>query len=162
MNLIDEVNSITESILDEWEKDSQLDRTELSQSTVDNRRLHTKYARKQYECNRELAKFRDIISKARAIKRKMVLDGPSKEDWHELPEKTKTFIDNLPKAKQRLSSPEQKDFMEGDEDIRLLTRLIECLEARAVVLKEIIYQINNATFQIKNILDDIKIKNGIV
>lgn len=161
-NPIEEIYTVTEKMLDMWEQDSAIDETELTKATQNNRRLHSKYLRLQTENNRELSVWRDKMASMRAVKRKHVLDGVTTEEYKGDKEKAKAFVEGLPKnSARRLAQVEQNDFIEGDEEIRFLERFIAAYENRAQCLKEIIHQINNTTYQIKNIMDEIKYKAGI-
>lgn len=161
MNPIDEVYSLTDKMLTMWETDSQINADDLTGATQHVRRLHTKYLRVQSENNRELARWRDKMAELKAVKRKHVLDGVEDEKYKGDKEKAKRFAEGLPANKnRRMPLLEQNDFIEGDDEIRFLNRLIAAFENRAQCLKEIIYQVNNTTYQIKNIIDEKKYKAG--
>ena len=141
-----------EDILDEWDKDSQLDRTKLDNASLGVAKMHAKYIRILSHERLLLTRYENEYKQLKFDKQEFYADGPSEvtpKEWFEL----------LP-PKGRIIKTEVPRYLEIDRDIVALTLKIGLQKEKVEILKSIIDMISRTGFQIKNAIEWMKFMNG--
>ena len=133
-----------ESIFDEWEKDSQIDRTELGDEAVKIPKLHHKYY-KVFVSERLLyRKLEADLKQLKLEKYEFYTQGPTKEQkdkgW-ELPARGLILKGDIP------------TYIDADRDIVELSLKIGFQLEKIELLESIIKSLTNRGFQIKSAID---------
>ena len=137
-------------ILDQWEIDSEVDKTDISTaaSTVD--KLHSKYLRFLYEHKGKIMKYDSDYKKIRKLKWEYYSGKMSQEElnhhgWEPFQLKLKADI---------------PIYMESDEDLIRIQEKISYHEEAKAASESIIKQINIRNYGIKNFIEWEKFLSG--
>lgn len=140
-----------EEILDAWDKDSKIDRTELGDESLKLSRLTAKWIRIQAEERLLLRKLEEDFKKLTLEKHEFYTQGPTKETvakgW-QMPAKGMILKSDIP------------TYMDADPDLSAMTLKVAYQKEKVDSCKLIIETIGNMRWQIRNAIEDIKFKNG--
>lgn len=147
-----ENKSITEHILDEWDIDSIIDDNKLDIASVIIPKLHSKYVRyiSQAKAKRiQLTNDFNVLKKIRFryYRGELTRDELIQYQWDQ-------WQGNKPMKN------EMEQFLNGDELLNGYKLKLELIESRIYVLEEILKQLNNRSFQIKNSIEYKKFVSG--
>ena len=133
-----------ELIFDEWEKDSQIDRTELGDEAVKIPKLHHKYYKVFISERLLLRKLDADLKQLKLEKYEFYTQGPTKEQkekgW-ELPARGLILKGDIP------------TYIDADKDIVELTLRIGFQQEKIELLESIIKSLTNRGFHIKSAID---------
>jgi hypothetical protein len=140
-----------ESILELWETDTVIDRTELSNEATKIPQLHHKYYKIFVNERLVLRKLEIELKELRLEKHEFYTQGPTRESeekgW------------KLPPIGKIIKS-EVNTYIDTDKDIIQLSLRIGIQHEKIDMLESIIKSISNRGFLIKNIIDWEKFKVG--
>lgn len=141
-----------DEIIEEWRKDAKLDRTELGTESLNIPVLHSKYLKIYFEERRKL-KAQEFASKELSLKKYEYYNGKlSQEELDEL--KWEPFM-------KRLMKNEIDMYLESDKGIIQQNMKIVNQKEKLAFLEEVIKNLNQRNFQIKNAIDYLKFTNGV-
>jgi len=140
-----------ESIFEEWEKDSQIDKTDLDEESLKIPKLHHKYYR-QFVSERLLCrKLEADMKQLKLEKHEFYTQGPTKETqekgW-QLPAKGMILKNDLPM------------YIDADKDIIELSLKIGYQLEKIDLLESILKTLQNRGYNIKTAVDWIKFTQG--
>jgi Recombination, repair and ssDNA binding protein UvsY len=140
-----------ESIFEEWEKDSQIDKTDLDEESLKIPKLHHKYYR-QFVSERLLyRKLEADLKQLKLEKHEFYTQGPTKETqekgW-QLPPKGMILKNDLPM------------YIDADKDIIELSLKIGYQLEKIDLLESILKTLQNRGYNIKTAVDWIKFTQG--
>lgn len=138
-----------EEILEEWEKDCQIDITNISKESIRIPELHNKYY-KMYIKEKILLDNLEISFKELELNRWNFYNGSGTEEEY------KNYEGNFFDLK--LLKADKERFFECDKMIMEAKRKIALQTTKVEALKEIIKLIPNRSFQIKNLIEWEKFK----
>jgi len=141
---------MNDDIFDEWEKDCRIDRTQLDVESLATPRIHAKYMRMYHSERNKLKILRADLSKLKLAKYEFYIQGPSEE--------TRAKGWRYPKGK--ILKSDIGLYMDADTDIIDMNLQVGYLEERISALENIIRNLNNRGFQIKNAIDFLRWTNG--
>ena len=140
-----------EEILDEWDKDSKIDRTELGDESLKLSRLTARWLRRNAEEKLLLRKFEEEFKALTLEKHEFYTQGPTKETvakgW-KTPAKGMILKGDIP------------TYMDADPDLSSLTLKIAYQKEKVDSIKIIMDTIGNMRWTIRNAIEDLKFKNG--
>jgi hypothetical protein len=141
-----------DQLMEEWRKDSAIDSTELGQASMKVPELHSKYLKVYFEERRKL-KAHEFSSKDLFLKKYEYYNGKmSQEELDEM--SWEPFM-------KRLMKNEIDMYLESDKDIVQTNIRIVNQKEKLAFLEEVIKNINQRNFQIKNAIDWKKFTNGV-
>lgn len=141
-----------DQLMEEWRKDSAIDSTELGQASMKVPELHSKYLKVYFEERRKL-KAHEFSSKDLFLKKYEYYNGKmSQEELDEM--SWEPFM-------KRLMKNEIDMYLESDKDIVQTNIRIVSQKEKLAFLEEVIKNINQRNFQIKNAIDWKKFTNGV-
>lgn len=141
-----------DQLMEEWRKDSTIDSTELGQASMKVPELHSKYLKVYFEERRKL-KAHEFSSKDLFLKKYEYYNGKmSQEELDEM--SWEPFM-------KRLMKNEIDMYLESDKDIVQTNIRIVNQKEKLAFLEEVIKNINQRNFQIKNAIDWKKFTNGV-
>jgi hypothetical protein len=141
-----------EQLMEEWRKDSAIDSTELGLASMKVPELHSKYLKIYFEERRKL-KAHEFSSKELFLKKYEYYNGKmSQEELDEM---------NWEPFMKRLMKNEIDMYLESDKDIVQTNIRIVNQKEKLAFLEEVIKNINQRNFQIKNAIDWKKFTNGV-
>lgn len=133
-----------DDILEQWNKDVQIDRTELGDEALNIPKLHHKYYQIYVKEKLALRKFEADFKQLKLDKYEFLTQGPNEETkdkgW-KLPPKGMILKGDIPM------------YMEADEDVINLSLRIGYQQEKIELLDSIIKSIINRNFIIKNAID---------
>lgn len=142
-----------EQISEEWRKDASIDSTELAIESLKIPELHSKYL-KIYFGERQRMKGFEFQLKELSIKKYEHYNGRLSED--ELEELGwEPFV-------KRLMKNEIDMYMEADKDVIAITMKIVAQKEKIEFLEEVIKNLNQRNFQIKNAIEWRKFTQGVI
>lgn len=133
-----------ELIYEEWEKDSEIDMTELGNEAIKIPKLHHKYFQLYTNERMLLRKYEAEMKTLKLQKYEFYTQGPSKESQ----EKGWT----LP-SRGMILKQEMPMYMEGDQDLINLSLKIGIQQEKVELLESIIKSFTNRGFQIKSAIE---------
>lgn len=141
-----------DQILEEWRKDSIINSTELGEESVKIPQLHSKYIKIYFEERRKFKVYefeiKDIsLKKHEYYNGRMSQDELDKLEW-------------IPFQK-RLLKHEIEMYVESDKDIIKYRVKIANQEEKMQLLEEIVKNINQRNFQIRNAIEWEKFTQGV-
>jgi hypothetical protein len=139
-------------ILDMWQKDSEIDKTELGDEAARCSNLHAKYLRLFYNERMKLIKAKKKISKFKKIMFEYwngTLDEDTQRKYNLRPQPLRILKSDIPM------------YMDSDPILSQLSEEINSQELVIEALESILKHISNRGFQIKNIIDWVKFNHGI-
>ena len=141
-----------EQLMEEWRKDAPIDSTELGVASMKVPELHAKYLKLYFEERRKLKAY-EFQGKDLSLKKYEYYNGRlSQEELDEL---------NWEPFAKRLLKNEIEMYIDSDKDIiQNNVRLVNQKE-KLSFLEEVIKNINQRNFQIKNAIDWKKFTNGV-
>ena len=140
-----------ESIFDNWEQDSKIDRTDLGHASLAISELHHKYFKFYSNERLILRKYEADLRQLKLSKFEFYTQGPTKE--------TMELGWVLPPVGKVLKA-EVNTYIEADSDVIHLTLKIGVQHEKIELLESIIKTLTNRGFQIKTALDWIKFQSG--
>ena len=140
-----------EEIQELWNRDREIDYTELGTESIRIPLIHDKYLRIYTDERIKLKGIEFELSKMVRAKTDWYAGRMSQEDldnrgW-------KPFLDKIIKS-------EISGYIDSDDDIIRLKQQLTVLQEKINYLDSIIKQINNRGFQIKNAIDWLKFSHG--
>lgn len=141
-----------DELYEEWQKDCDLNVTDLTEESRRTPKLHNKYFRYYSLYGMRAAKLKAQFKDLTKAKREWYLGNMDESEskarkWNQV--------------RKRVISSEVQIFIDADPDIIELTLQIGLNDAVVKYLESIVRQINNRGFQIRDIIDFEKFKNGI-
>lgn len=133
-----------EEIFEQWEKDSQIDKTELGDAALNIPKLHHKYFQLLVNEKMQLRKLEAEFKRLKLDKYEFFTQGPNEETKHKgwkLPPKGMILKGDIPM------------YMEADEDIINISLKIGLQQEKVELLDSIIKTIINRNFVIRNAID---------
>jgi len=141
-----------EELQAEWDKDTQIDRTELGQEAIKIPQLHSKYYKIYSTSRLQLRKWESEFKVLKLEKYEFYTMGPT-EDTEEKGWK-------LP-PRGAILKAEVNNYIDADPDIIKATLKIGLQQEKIQFLEDIIKSLVNRGFQIKSAIDWEKFKTGI-
>ena len=136
-------------ILDEWDKDSNIDVTILVQETIRSAKLHSKYKRIYINEKNNKYKYEIKLKELNVSKYEYYAYGiiPETEDW--------------PIFTLKLSSPDIKKYLASDKDLIKLTTQISVQNEKLDLIEDILKEISNRTYHFTNIREFMKLASPV-
>lgn len=132
-----------DDILEEWEKDSRLDRSDMAGESLKVPQLHSKYIKYHRHAKRTLRGVQAEMKRLKLDKREFYTKGASKETrargWRPAPQGL-------------LAKDEAQLYIEADPELQEMTEKLGTAEDTVAVLDEILKTIHNRSFHISNAL----------
>jgi len=141
-----------EQLMEEWRKDSAIDSTELGVASLQVPELHSKYLKLYFEERRKLKAYEFDVKELFLKKYEYYNGRMSQEELDEL---------NWEPFVKRLMKNEIDMYLESDKDIIQSSIKIVNQKEKLAFLEEVIKNINQRNFQIKNAIDWKKFTNGV-
>jgi len=141
---------MNDDIFDEWEEDAKIDRTQLDTESLDIPKVHAKYLKMYHNERWKLKQAKSDLAKLRLEKFEFYTQGPNAT--------TKERGWKYPGG--RILKGDINIYMEGDPELVDIHLNIGLIEERVQILDNIIRNINNRGFQIKNAIDYLRWTNG--
>jgi hypothetical protein len=133
-----------EEIFEHWEKDSQIDKTELGDAALNIPKLHHKYFQLLVNEKMQLRKLEAEFKRLKLDKYEFFTQGPNedtKDKGWKLPPKGMILKGDIPM------------YMEADEEIINISLKIGLQQEKVELLDSIIKTIINRNFVIRNAID---------
>ena len=140
-----------DDILNLWQEDVKIDRTELGDEALNIPKLHHKYYEIFVKERLILRKYEAEFKQLKLDKYEFLTQGPNEE--------TKDKGWRLP-AKGMILKGDIPMYLEADQDIINLSLKIGLQQEKIELLDSIIKSIMNRNFVIKNAIDFLKFTNG--
>jgi hypothetical protein len=142
----------TDDIIVEWEKDCDIDRTELGKESLRIPQLHSKYLKEFYLAKNMLVKLTSDYKTLYRLKHQYYLGTLSKDEleqhgWDPQPLKI---------LKSDISM-----YLESDEELQVIQQRITLTEDKIQLLENIIRTLNNRGYLLKNAIEFEKFKMGL-
>jgi hypothetical protein len=141
-----------EDILDEWEKDAKIDRTNLGNEAIAIPALHNKYYRIFIQEKLLLRKYQEEQKQLKLAKTEFYFMGPtaeSEEKGWKLPPQGKILKADVP------------NYVEADKDVVHLNLKVGVQLEKVEFVMSIIKSLTNRGFQIKSAIDWSKFQSGV-
>jgi hypothetical protein len=140
-----------DQLMEEWRKDASVDTTELGNESLKIPELHSKYLKLYFEERRKL-KALEFQSKDLSLKYEYYNGRMSQEELDEL---------NWNPFVKKLMKNEIDMYLDSDKDI--ITNNIRIVNQKEKIsfLEEVLKNINQRNFQIKNAIDWRKFTQGV-
>jgi hypothetical protein len=137
-------------LMDEWDKDTVIDRTDLTTASLNTPKLHAKYFRIYMGERAKLIRWTNELAVLKKDKFEFLTDGPHSEtpDSWELPPKGKIIRADADR------------YVDTDKQIIELAERVDLQKEKMKFLDSIIYAINTRNYVIKNAIDVIKFESG--
>lgn len=145
-------NMKIEAIMEEWEKDSDIDKTELGDAALKLAKLHHKYYRFLVNEKMILKTYEADMHSLKLDKYEFFTQGPNEETMK------KSWV--LP-AKGLILKADIPMYMSADKDIINLSLKIGLQEEKIQALESIIRTLNSMGYNIKAAIDFYKFVNGM-
>jgi len=140
-----------EDIFEAWEKDTDIDTTELGAESLKTAKLHHKYYVIYAQEKLKLKKLESEMKHLKFQKAEFYLQGPSeetKENGWKFPSRGMILKSDLPM------------YMDGDNDLIALSLKIGVQQEKIELLESIIKMIINRSYIIKNCIEFEKFRQG--
>jgi|TARA_B100001013_G_C24433217_1_gene372611 hypothetical protein len=144
---------ILDSILEEWEKDSALDPSNLDKQSLDIPQLHAKYLKHHYKIQGEYRNAKDLYKEWEQVAYKYYSGRMSMDELKEL---------NLKPFPHKVLKNDLARYIGNDEKVTKYRKRMNQLEDDIKIMESIIDSINRRSFQIKNYIDYMKFSNGMI
>ena len=141
-----------EEIQELWNRDREIDITELATESIRIPQIHDKYLKIYVDEKIKLRKLQLNLAKISKMKSDYYSGRMSKEELDRL--EWQPFLVKVLKG-------EVNSYVESDDDIIKLKETIALMEEKINYIDSVIRMINNRGFQIKSAIDWIKYKDGI-
>ena len=141
-----------DQISDEWRKDAGIDSTELGAESLKIPQLHSKYMKIYFDERQRLRAY-EFKSKATFLKKYEYYNGRmSREELEEAG--WEPFV-------KKLMKNEIDMYVDSDADIVDVNMRIVAQKEKIDFLEEVLKNLNQRNYQIKNALDYMKFTNGV-
>jgi hypothetical protein len=142
----------TDELITEWEKDSDIDRTEIGKESLRIPQLHSKYLKEFYLAKSMHAKLSADYKLMYKLKHQYYQGILSKEEleqhgWN--PQPLKILKSDIPV------------YMESDLDLQTIQTKIQLTEDKIGIIENIIRTLNNRGYLLKNCIEWEKFKMGL-
>ena len=141
-----------EEIQELWNRDREIDISELATESIRIPQIHDKYLKIYVEEKIKLRKLQLNLAKISKMKSDYYSGRMSQEELDRL--EWQPFLVKVLKG-------EVNSYVESDDDIIKLKETIALMEEKINYIDSVIRMINNRGFQIKSAIDWIKYKDGI-
>ena len=141
-----------EEIQELWNRDREIDITELATESIRIPQIHDKYLKIYVDEKIKLRKLQLNLTKISKMKSDYYSGRMSQEELDRL--EWQPFLVKVLKG-------EVNSYVESDDDIIKLKETIALMEEKINYIDSVIRMINNRGFQIKSAIDWIKYKDGI-
>ena len=141
-----------EEIQELWNRDREIDITELATESIRIPQIHDKYLKIYVDEKIKLRKLQLNLAKISKMKSDYYSGRMSQEELDRL--EWQPFL-------VKVIKPEVNSYVESDDDIIKLKETIALMEEKINYIDSVIRMINNRGFQIKSAIDWIKFKDGI-
>ncbi len=141
-----------EEIQELWNRDREIDITELATESIRIPQIHDKYLKIYVDEKIKLRKLHLNLAKISKMKSDYYSGRMSQEELDRL--EWQPFLVKVLKG-------EVNSYVESDDDIIKLKETIALMEEKINYIDSVIRMINNRGFQIKSAIDWIKYKDGI-
>ena len=141
-----------EEIQELWNRDREIDITELATESIRIPKIHEQYLKIYVEEKIKLRKLQLNLAKISKMKSDYYSGRMSQEELDRL--EWQPFLVKVLKS-------EVNSYIESDDDIIKLKETIALMEEKINYIDSVIRMINNRGFQIKSAIDWIKYKDGI-
>ena len=141
-----------EEIQELWNRDREIDITELATESIRIPQIHDKYLKIYVDEKIKLRKLQLNLAKISKMKLDYYSGRMSQEELDRL--EWQPFLVKVLKG-------EVNSYVESDDDIIKLKETIALMEEKINYIDSVIRMINNRGFQIKSAIDWIKYKDGI-
>ena len=141
-----------EAIQELWNRDREIDITELATESIRIPQIHDKYLKIYVDEKIKLRKLQLNLAKISKMKSDYYSGRMSQEELDRL--EWQPFLVKVLKG-------EVNSYVESDDDIIKLKETIALMEEKINYIDSVIRMINNRGFQIKSAIDWIKYKDGI-
>ena len=141
-----------EEIQELWNRDREIDITELATESIRIPQIHDKYLKIYVDEKIKLRKLQLNLAKIFKMKSDYYSGRMSQEELDRL--EWQPFLVKVLKG-------EVNSYVESDDDIIKLKETIALMEEKINYIDSVIRMINNRGFQIKSAIDWIKYKDGI-
>ena len=141
-----------EEIQELWNRDREIDITELATESIRIPQIHDKYLKIYVDEKIKLRKLQLNLAKISKMKSDYYSGRMSQEELDRL--EWQPFLVKVLKG-------EVNSYVESDDDIIKLKETIALMEEKINYIDSVIRMINNRGFQIKSAIDWIKFKDGI-
>ena len=142
----------TDELIMEWEKDSEIDKTELGKESLRIPQLHSKYLKEFYMAKALQTKLNGDFKKLYKLKHQYYQGILPEEDLKQQnwdPQPLKILKSDIPM------------YLESDEDLQIIQQRITLTEDKIEIIENIIRTLNNRGYLIKNAVEWEKFKMGL-
>lgn len=142
----------TDELIQEWEKDSEIDRTELGKESLKIPQLHSKYLKEFYGAKSMYVKLTADYKRLYKLKHQYYQGVLSKEELDQLgwePQPLKILKTDIPV------------YLESDTDLQTIQQKLQLVEDKIGIIENIIKTLNNRGYLIKNAIEWEKFKMGL-
>lgn len=142
----------TEELITEWEKDSEIDKTELGKESLRIPQLHSKYLKEFYLAKSMLAKLNAEYKTMYRLKHQYYQGILSEEELKEYnwdPQPLKILKSDIPV------------YMDADVDLQNIQTKTQLIEDKIEFIENIIRTLNNRGYLLKNCIEWEKFKMGL-
>lgn len=133
-----------DDVLNEWERDCEIDTNHLDNSSIETAKLHAKYLRALTDAKLRLAKTYTEYDVLRRIKFRYFRGELTRDELNELGWDQWQYNKPL--------KAEADELLKGDADLAQLKNRIAYLETMVGSIESIMNQIKNRAWEIKNII----------
>lgn len=140
-----------DEIAAEWQRDTQIDMTELGAESVKTTKLHSKYLTQLINAQNEEREARKALNKMTLLKTEYYLGNLDKKtlDYHGLA----PFL-------KKVMKPDVYMWLEADANIQMCQDDLTVSTQKVKLLEEIIKSLNGRGYLVKNGIDWERFKNG--
>jgi len=142
----------TDELIVEWEKDSEIDRTELGRESLRIPQLHSKYLKEFYLAKSLLVKLNADYDTLSRLKHQYYLGILSKEELEQYgwdPQPLKILKSDIPM------------YLSSDAELQTIQTKIRLTEDKIGLVENIIRTLNNRGYLLKNAIDWAKFQHGL-
>lgn len=142
----------TDELISEWEKDSEIDKTELGKESLRIPQLHSKYLKEFYLAKSTYTKLNADYKNLYKLKHQYYQGILSKEELEEHgwePQSLKILKSDIPV------------YIESDHDLQTIQTKIQLTEDKIGIIENIIRTLNNRGYLLKNCIEWEKFKMGL-
>ena len=141
-----------DELIIEWERDSDIDKTELGKESLRIPQLHSKYLKELFLAKSTLTKLNGDFKKLYKLKHQYYLGILSQEELEEhgwTPQPLKILKADIP------------IYLESDNDLQTIQQRIQLTEDKLEIIENIIRTLNNRGYLLKNAIEWEKFKMGV-
>lgn len=142
----------TDELISEWEKDSEIDKTELGKESLRIPQLHSKYLKEFYLAKSTYTKLNADYKNLYKLKHQYYQGILSKEELEERgwePQSLKILKSDIPV------------YIDSDHDLQTIQTKIQLTEDKIGIIENIIRTLNNRGYLLKNCIEWEKFKMGL-